>query len=341
MRINSFFKKSYFYLCLLLFIYLLLHLPSKWFVDTVYFQGYGKPANINQVIDYEDYNNPENFYLTYVSSLETKTLLDYLLVLLSNNYDKLYIAKDSSRGQMSDKDYTNYMVDLKNKSINNSFYYASTYIGKNIKASQYGILIKAIYNDNLSLKVNDIVLGIDGTVIKTKKDLKIYLKDVTYEKTVQLKIIRNQKIMYIDYTLIPILDGSMGLGITGEDYVDLDVPKELILHDEGLQGPSAGLMFTLYLVDLFEEGDLSKGNKVAGTGTISPYGDVGQIGGIKYKFIGAIKNNVDIFFVPKDIYESDSNEHEVKEMLKKYNTNIKVIPIQNVKEAIDYLHSIK
>jgi PDZ domain-containing protein len=63
-------------------------------------------------------------------------------------------------------------------------------------------------------------------------------------------------------------------------------------------GPSAGLMFALAFYDLMTPGDLSDGRVVAGTGTISADGEVGPIGAIRDKVIGAEDSGASLFLVP-------------------------------------------
>jgi len=63
-------------------------------------------------------------------------------------------------------------------------------------------------------------------------------------------------------------------------------------------GPSAGMMFALAIYDQLTPGPLTGGQNVAGTGTISPDGTVGPIGGIGQKMAGAADNGADIFLVP-------------------------------------------
>jgi len=58
-------------------------------------------------------------------------------------------------------------------------------------------------------------------------------------------------------------------------------------------------MFSLSLLDLMTPGDLSGGHHVAGTGTISPTGEVGAIGGIRLKMIAARNAGADYFLAPK------------------------------------------
>lgn len=65
-------------------------------------------------------------------------------------------------------------------------------------------------------------------------------------------------------------------------------------------GPSAGLMFTLALVDKLTPGELTGGRFVAGTGTITPEGVVGPISGIRFKMLKASEVGAQTFLVPAD-----------------------------------------
>jgi PDZ domain-containing protein len=65
-------------------------------------------------------------------------------------------------------------------------------------------------------------------------------------------------------------------------------------------GPSAGLMFTLGIIDKVKPVDLTGGKVVAGTGTIDDEGKVGPIGGIPQKLVGAKEAGAQLFLVPAD-----------------------------------------
>ena len=60
-------------------------------------------------------------------------------------------------------------------------------------------------------------------------------------------------------------------------------------------GPSAGLMLTLAELDAMTDGDLTAGLRAAGTGTITPSGTVGPIGGITVKMAGAHAAGAQLF----------------------------------------------
>ncbi|KAF0846406.1 PDZ domain-containing protein [Nocardia caishijiensis] len=88
--------------------------------------------------------------------------------------------------------------------------------------------------------------------------------------------------------------GYLGIGLGEGGRPPLKV--EFNLADIG--GPSAGLMFSLALIDKLSPGELNGGRFVAGTGTIDQEGKVGPIGGIQYKMIAAREAGAETFLVP-------------------------------------------
>ena len=75
-----------------------------------------------------------------------------------------------------------------------------------------------------------------------------------------------------------------------------DLKVDYTLQDIG--GPSAGLIFSLAVVDKLSPGELTQGRFVAGTGTINPAGEVGPIGGITHKIAAARDAGAEVFLVP-------------------------------------------
>ncbi|MGC5232951.1 YlbL family protein [Streptomyces albogriseolus] len=73
---------------------------------------------------------------------------------------------------------------------------------------------------------------------------------------------------------------------------------DIKLADVG--GPSAGLMFALGIYDKLTPGSLTGGSFVAGTGTIDDEGEVGPIGGIEMKTVGARDKGAEYFLTPAD-----------------------------------------
>jgi PDZ domain-containing protein len=87
--------------------------------------------------------------------------------------------------------------------------------------------------------------------------------------------------------------------------VGFDFPFEVDVEiDDNIGGPSAGLMMSLAIYDTLTPGPLTGGDAVAGTGTITPSGEVGPIGGIQQKVAAARDAGADLFFVPADNCDS-------------------------------------
>jgi PDZ domain-containing protein len=104
-----------------------------------------------------------------------------------------------------------------------------------------------------------------------------------------------------------------------------DSSIKVSLKDTG--GPSGGLIFTLGLIDLLTPQDIIAGRKIAGTGTISPDGSIGSIGGVTEKITGAKKAGAKYLFVSQD---------NCRELPAKV-SGISVIAVTNIEEVVDYL----
>lgn len=91
---------------------------------------------------------------------------------------------------------------------------------------------------------------------------------------------------------VPIIGAAIGVAV--------DPPFDIDFEIDRVGGPSAGLMFTLGIVDKLTPGSLTGGRRIAGTGTISPDGMVGPVGGVRHKVAAARDRGVALFLVPKD-----------------------------------------
>jgi PDZ domain-containing protein len=77
-------------------------------------------------------------------------------------------------------------------------------------------------------------------------------------------------------------------------------PFSIDFNLANIGGPSAGLMFSLAVVDKLTTGDLNGSKFVAGTGSIALDGAVGPIGGITHKMLAAREAGATVFLVPAD-----------------------------------------
>ena len=119
------------------------------------------------------------------------------------------------------------------------------------------------------------------------------------------------------------------LGVTPAEKPDVPFTVKFNLADVG--GPSAGLMFSLAVVDKLSPGELSNGDFVAGTGTIDAAGTVGPIGGIPYKLIAAREAGATTFLVPSN------NCEEAKQNVP---DGLQLVRVDSLDGAIESLQSI-
>ncbi|MER5485397.1 S16 family serine protease [Streptomyces sp. NPDC002812] len=113
-----------------------------------------------------------------------------------------------------------------------------------------------------------------------------------------------------------------------------DVKVELNLADVG--GPSAGLLFSLGIVDKLDGngsgGDLTGGSTIAGTGTITASGEVGAVGGVALKTQAARRDGASVFLVPAA--ECSDAKSELPE-------GLRLVPVTSLTDAVDALRALQ
>lgn len=202
------------------------------------------------------------------------------------------------------------------------------------------------------LKAGDRIIQIDEIKSDTELSFIDYLKDRQLGDVVRLHIQRNEKIEMIDIALksIPSDESRVGLGISFTENKEINTSPSVEIRSDKIGGPSAGLMFTLEILNQLRDDDITKGYEVAGTGTMKETGEVGRIGGIGFKVIAADEANIDIFFAPDDVLPDEvlknnptlqSNYVEAKEMGKKIGTKMKIVPVKTIDDALAYLEKME
>ncbi len=108
-------------------------------------------------------------------------------------------------------------------------------------------------------------------------------------------------------------------------------PFKIDFNLANIGGPSAGLMFSLAVIDKLTTGDLNGSKFIAGTGTISADGKVGPIGGITHKMLAAQEAGASVFLVPAD------NCDEARSMR---DDNMELVKVDTLTSAVDSLHTL-
>ncbi|SJM56972.1 PDZ domain-containing protein [Gulosibacter sp. 10] len=145
-----------------------------------------------------------------------------------------------------------------------------------------------------ALEPGDVILEIDGRPVSDHASL---TAEPLEERPTELLVFRDGEETAVTATPRAASNGEALLGILVEEGFDFPVDIDIELGDVG--GPSAGLIFTLAIIDKLEEGDLTGGMHVAGTGTMSAEGGVGPIGGIRQKIYAAHEIGAEYFLAPE------------------------------------------
>ncbi len=108
-------------------------------------------------------------------------------------------------------------------------------------------------------------------------------------------------------------------------------PFVVDFHLANIGGPSAGLMFSLAVIDKLTDGRLAGQKFIAGTGTIDADGEIGPIGGITHKMLAASEAGAKVFLVPVDnCYEARSEPH-----------GLTLIKVETLDQTVEALHVLR
>ncbi|MBB5936833.1 YlbL family protein [Streptomyces zagrosensis] len=162
-----------------------------------------------------------------------------------------------------------------------------------------------------TLHAGDAIKAVDGKAVHSPSDVaKLVTEHKAGEKTV-FTVIPAERVQAAEkahkepkgaknITITTVKAPQEERAIVGiEAAVDYTFPFDINITVNHIGGPSAGLMFSLGIIDKLTPGDLTGGEFVAGTGTIEETGKVGPIGGISMKTVGARAKGAKFFLTPE------------------------------------------
>ncbi|RAY13328.1 PDZ/DHR/GLGF domain-containing protein [Actinomadura craniellae] len=150
------------------------------------------------------------------------------------------------------------------------------------------------------LRPGDKIVDVGGTPVSSASAVTDTMRRYRPGDTVAVTVERGGKRESVQLKTAPSPEdaGRAVIGITLREDFRFPVKVQISVGDVG--GPSAGLMFSLAIVDKLTPGSMTGGRFIAGTGTITPSGRVGPIGGIQQKMIAARRAGATVFLTPKD-----------------------------------------
>jgi PDZ domain-containing protein len=242
-------------------------------------------------------------------------------------------------------------------------------LGYDLTITPTGIEVAQVFDCTAAdgtLNTGDLIVGVNGIDTRSGEQLIDRLSGMSVGDSVDLLVERidpNNPTQSLNTDEVPLTLGSADaeclsddiraeeprafIGISTLTMYDEDFPIEVNLRTGRVSGPSAGLAFTLAIMDVLSEGELTNGLNVVATGTINRDGEVGPVGGIHQKTVAARQGGADVFLVPKccDNFRSRDTGEPV-EMLSNYEEallyaeDMTVIGVDNLDEALEAIAAL-
>jgi PDZ domain-containing protein len=179
------------------------------------------------------------------------------------------------------------------------------------------------------LEVGDLITAIDGRPVHGPADVRQLVRARPPRATVQVTVRRGGETL-----TVPVRSGRAGnvafLGIVTQTLSMWRFPVTVRINTQQVSGPSAGLAFTIALINALSPGDITAGHKVAVTGAIFSDGSVGPVGGIAQKVVSARRDGAVAILVPSS-EQKDARSHA---------HGLRVVPVSTVDDALRALHQL-
>jgi PDZ domain-containing protein len=182
-------------------------------------------------------------------------------------------------------------------------------------------------------KSGDIIRAIEGNNVNLAEEVVEKIQEKEVGESVRVTVQQDEEIKEYEVVTVPHVDdqqkAALGIYVRTLNWQPV-LPMEIKIETGSVIGPSAGLMFVLEIFDRLVPENLTGGNKIAGTGTISLDEKVGGIGGVKQKVAAAEREGIKFFLVPEENY---------KDALQAAG-EIEVVSVSKLEDALDFLYDL-
>jgi PDZ domain-containing protein len=296
---------------------------------------------LSQVTRYET-SSPILFVTAYGSKL---TALDALVGVLDSDVDVLNREEKFGTISPSEQRRLGFQAMASAKQI--AEYVALNRLGYDVSIS-YGKLIieRLVCEDSprplsacLQLNPGDTITAFDGIEIPTLSDLLPIIADYSPGDVVEVTITPHQSndsvTKKVELIVSPDDPNRTIIGVWPADTRTVDLPFEVDIDTDSIGGPSAGLSFTLALLDELTAGELTGGVKVAATGTIDGDESIGAIGALRQKTVAVKASGAKVFLVP-----SAQTPEELSAARRVAGSKLRIVPVANLTEALKVLEDL-
>jgi len=323
----------------------LIFAASSFYYLPYYVSKPGMAKELEPIIKVENgYDGEGNFMLTTIR-MGKANIYSYAIAKISK-YQHIYAIDEIRSKDESDEEYNVRQLHMMDSSKTNAIEVAYEKAKLPVKFKFKGIYVLHIVPKmpaDGTLKPGDRITKIDGDEFKSITQFTDYINSKKAGDKISVTYERDDETKTVSLAIQPFQEdkSKLGIGIGLVEDKEIVVKPAVHIDTEEIGGPSAGLMFTLEIYDQLTKTDLTKGYQIAGTGTISPDGTVGRIGGIEQKIVAADKAGAEIFFAPNEEGASDSNYKEAAKTAKDIDTNMKIVPVDTFEDAVAYLKKLK
>ena len=325
-KIKEFIKENYKELIVLIVIVLLFTIKLPYSIYTP-----GGAVNLNDRIRVENgYETEGSFNMAYVSMVRGS--IPFLLIsYVIPDWDIVAASDITAEGEDMDEMLERerlYMQESMDAAIINAYQAA----GEDITITRTVNEVSYLSEDSdTDLEIGDQILSVNGEEISSLDDLKSIVESLSSGTEVTLRVIRDDEERDCTAVTYDTNDGTkIGVSLLTTYEYETD-PEVTITSKASEAGSSGGLMMSLAIYNQLVPEDITGGMKIVGTGTIDIEGNVGEIGGVRYKLIGAVKNDADLFICPEENYE------EAMSVKKEKDYDITIISVSTFLEAIEKL----
>ena len=288
------------------------------------------------------------FLLTSVFVVYAQNIYEFLYGLTIPHHQILPVSQVSAG--LPDPEYNAIEAYMMYSSHQNAEIAAFRYLRLPLRVTPAGVYVVYVEPDSPArnrLKEGDVIVALNHVKVTSPQGLVDMLQKDRPGQTAQLSVRRGKRVVSVVVRLTSLspLPGQKrpraGIGILPGVADTVASPYHVAIHSGNIDGPSAGFMFSLEITNqLYRGGDLTRGYKIAGTGTIAANGTIGQIGGVEHKVIAASDAGAQYFFVPEDLAKGDTNQVHAEQTVRNLHLPIKLIPVHTLSEAIRFLQSL-
>ena len=284
----------------------------------------------DRIIVKPSYESKGSMNLTYVTSMPAN-IPNMLLSLIIPSWDIESLddmrVEDESEKEIENRDKI-YLKDTSYDAIIAAFKEANM----KYEITSTDVTVTYVYNiAKRNVKIGDVIKTINNIKITSFDSLKEEVNKYEVGEKININVLRNNKIIECEATLLSEENKKM-IGISLAELKNIKTnPEVKFVFKDNESGSSRGLMCALEIYNRITKYDITKGDIISGTGVIDENGNVGSIGGVKYKLKGAVNKHAKVFIVPSGNYE------EAMSLKNKYNYNIEIIKADTLSNVIKAL----